>query len=29
MSMVAKYDREVRQKLETDPITDILGKRKE
>ncbi|MFA0888466.1 MAG: ArsA family ATPase [Synergistales bacterium] len=29
MSMVAKYDRDVRQKLETDPITDILGKRKE
>lgn len=28
MSMVAKYDREVRQKLETDPITEILGKRK-
>jgi arsenite-transporting ATPase len=29
MSMVAKYDREVRQKLETDPITEILGRRKE
>ena len=29
MSMVARYDRDVRQKLETDPITDILGKRKE
>jgi len=29
MSMVAKYDREVRQKMETDPITDILGRRKE
>ena len=29
MSMVARYDRDVRRKIETDPITDILGKRKE
>ena len=27
--MVARYDRDVRRKIETDPITDILGKRKE